>query len=549
MSEAITAPSDRAAETNCKFHPFLEALRNNAISRLRIAEDERAGTVRGGSIVGNSDVDGRKLYELYLSSFATQELRQEHTCSCCRQFFIDNANLVILTKEGRSESLLFVPNNEIPDTYRTFVDQAYVQLLDAKLVKVRYSQNDLLEIGQPVKGGFEHFSFILPFVRYQSSRFMTANQEAAEVREDVRLLTLSLNRWADNVLKHAYQLFQNDPRLNKTTFGDVVGDLIDVIEFAKSLRDHRLRNNYLHTVVMGTCKGLARVGQSALGEFLNRLQENVPVEEAVRQFLTMIKSENYMRPKAAPLAQTIEKAEDIIEKLGLKDSLRRRSLRRDEITEYFWRKSAAVEEPKEGGVFAEVQAKNAPPKAQVPMIAGGSISMASLITRKLQGAQKVEVYVSGETDRLGSLTTAVVPEAPPILHYDKPDNRWPISGYMYVKPVHPGAWGLERATWQEVQYVIPSHHAVYRMARFDPTRPTFVLVNGRDEGGLASLPLFPETLIQDLYSVRAVIEAYCATKRLENVEDGLTTWTAGVGDSIRITTADSVTTYQIGSLE
>lgn len=546
-----TTEQTQVEKTNCQFSPLIDALAHAAIERFQLAHNQR-GDKPVGLIVGNSDVDGRELYQLYLESFPTAELRQEHTCSCCQQFFNTWANLVVLTQDGRSESALFVANSEVPELYRPFVEQAYVKLLDAKITRVTYGSADgWLNIGERSKGEFEHFHFELPWVRRQRLQTLTSRQEAAEVREDVRILSRTLSRWPAPLLRTAVGVLENDTRIKGQALADTISTFIDVLANLSPLRDQRLKHNYLVSVALDKGKGVSRIGNTVLGEFLDRLGENPDTHHAaVSHLITLLDPKTYLRPQAAPNAQNIAKAEEVVGKLGLQHSLRRRALRRDELTQFVWqRPQTPAVEASEGGVFADVQARGDAPAAGLPHVDGGQISFLSFITRKLPQAKKLEVYIPGSSQLFGSLLTAADETAPPILKWDRPEARWPISSYRYLNAVHASTWGLQPHAWEEVLAVIPGDPTAYRLGG-DPIQSEFVMVNGRDMCSEVALPLFPETLIPDLYPHRAVIEAYCKKARLEDHEHGLVFFSAyQTGQRIRITTDEAIVSYVIGARE
>lgn len=529
------------------FDPFLAALQASASESLMA----NAYIQRGGvnyALVAHAAVSGDDLYKAYLDSFPTQALRQDHTCSCCKQFFRAYGNLVLVAPNGNTESLLFHSNDGIPMEYLDFVAHARAMLDNAKVDKVHYAASPTPILGQHKKGGFNHFSFHLPLILQFPDKYKSARQNTADTAEDVRLFTLSLYTWRDETLAKAAAMFQHDADLSRTSWAEVISKFRQIREGLEEIgRDHILRHNYVVSQIVQNRKGLARIGQTVLGEFLTNLDNDVPDVHAKRMFLTMIDPKDYMRPKAAPAAQTLQNAEKIVAELGIADSLRRRSLRRDELDGHtIWDKAAPAAPAERGGVFGAVQTKDQKAPAKKPTIDGGRISMAALLDKIDDDVERIEIYISGAaTKSFSSFVTEAVEGAKPILNWDHENNRNPVSTYTYTQPVQPFTWKVG-AGWNDVFAVTdkPQRWAVVHEDEFDPH---FVLVNGHDTID-SGLPLFPQTLRPELHSVRSVIEAFCRTAKLEDREQGLVVWQYGGGqEQIRLTTKDAVVTYTVVS--
>lgn len=553
MSEQheIAASSTPLHPVDDHFLPFLHALQLKVNEVLAANNQFQVGPNRY-ALIGHSVVTGDELYKLYLDSFPTQALRQDHTCSCCKHFFRDYANLVVIAPNGTTSSLLFNDSEDHPAEYLDFVAHARALLDNSKVERVHYAASSCPVIGQLHKGTYNHFSFSLPGVLQFPNKYISSYQNSAETAEDVRLLSISLHQWNDEVIAKAKAMFEHDENLSRTSWKDVLETFSQIkAGIAEIGRDHAMRHNYIVAQVVGNRKGLARIGQTVLGEFLNGLAEGGRTDAQVKsRFLTMIDPKDYMRPKASPTQQTVAAAEKIVADLGIKDALRRRSLRRDELDGHTsWDKPEEAAKRDDGGVFGHIQTKDQTNKPKLPEVNGGRISLAALVDKIHDmdaEVSKIEILIgSGTSKCFGSFVTEAVAGSRPILNWDHEDRRNPVSAYTYVDAVYPSHWGLSPG-WNEV-FAITDRPPQWEVDEVDTFDPHFVMVGGCDRVS-SSLPLFPSTLRSELHQVRSVIEAYAKAGRLEDTDQGFPVWSyKGGTEQIRLTTKNALVTYQVVS--
>lgn len=398
MSEEMQAVSpvveSQHTHVNFRFGPMLKVLKNNAeqmIIQHRVEySDSRAR-------IAHSLVSGDELYMMYLDSFHTPEARQEHTCACCKQFFRNYGNLVSLTPDGQTYSLLFDDCRSIPAEYREFTLAASTLLLGSKIEKMLYAADakSPIELGRAELGGFDHFAYQLFMVTVRPDAYKTPWQNSAALSEDVRMLHTSLSKWNDDILTRAKLLFEHDADLQRTQFAEILPRFIDVRDRYRAIKHHKQRTNYLFAVATTVRKGLVRIGQSVVGEFLSNLGEGMSTELAKKMFLNMVDTKDYLRPKAAPAAQSVAQAEKIVGDLGLKEALRRRSLRRDELDgNTIWDQLTLESKGQEtDAVFGAVVTKDQKAGVQKPTIDGGRLSLAALLDKIDDDVVRVEVDV------------------------------------------------------------------------------------------------------------------------------------------------------------
>jgi hypothetical protein len=111
-----------------------------------------------------------------------------------------------------------------------------------------------------------------------------------------------------------------------------------------------------------------------------------------------------------------------------------------------------------------------------------------------------------------ALVTAVDPASPPILQWDHPDRRNPVTWYTYPSGSPAAQWALKADVWQPVTAITRMPFEWDPAHRGDHHGPGvfFVLAGARDTAHVAGAGLFPELLRAELREVRASIEAYSA---------------------------------------
>jgi hypothetical protein len=245
----------------------------------------------------------------------------------------------------------------------------------------------------------------------------------------------------------------------------------------------------------------------------------------------------YQRPQAAPKAGAIDAAEKLVDQMGLGPSLVRRYARLEDV-ELLWRPTPAVDKPTRGGVFAGVKARGEEAKASRNLrLPGKTMTWEKFARTVLPTCRDIELFTPVRGDYVG-LTTAVHPDAPPILQWDREDRRNPVSWYRRVNGSLAGDWGLKGATWWKVTGVCDMP-ANWFGARSTYTGIVFLLNNAIDWCNNTSA-LFPETLRSELHGIRSVVEAYSNQNKLQGEDEASACGLAlGSGGPVRLRVTDA----------
>ena len=464
------------------------------------------------SVFFRTDVDGEALYEAYLSSFPTPEVRQYHTCNCCRHFFKKYGGLVYVdTQTWETESAIFPTDvSNLHPAFEHAFKTMREMVLKAKIQGVFYS--DEATYGSSHSGGWEHF-YVPGIAGHGKNRVNTARQNISEVLEDHRLMNEGLNRWPVALYETAHRYFTMDETLQHAKHH--IENLVwaqQLLEYRRQTQEHRLIHNRFWYEAATQPKARTRIAITVMGEYLQTLSTgNAALAKA--NFISNTDPKDYMRPKAAPHSATVARAEEIVEKLGVKDSLRRRALRRDELKAVKWRPAPPVP-PKFGGVFDNVKTKNQSKPLIADSVIGGTITVGKFLNKILPEAEKIFFRIPTQSsEQYFSMTTAAVEDSPSIFHYGGKE-----ASYHYRGGSHARNWGLIQGESVEVIAVIGE-----TAEKPDSQRFNFVLASGYDKNNPPAA-IFPEMLSREFHEVRSVIESFSNSAKLEEPQEGFVAW-------------------------
>lgn len=518
MSELIMH-EDRArspTQINDTFDHLVKSLQHTAELRTIAAEGHVFVTER------TTILDRNELYEAYLAGFPTAELRQEHTCSCCKDFLRTYGGLVTVDPAtGKTQSLLW-DEEKVPFEFAESVKHLRQIVEDATVDGVFYPDAKtsdaawLHTFGTARRGGFSHFALTLSGLQRRRNSVKSAYENMAESRENFRLLFASALEFKHETVEKGVAAFVNHAQLSCYSQHVETVTWLNKLQIAMRAQQHpKWRRNLVWAQVARQNTGKLRVGQTVVGEFLHALQAGESLEAAIRTFLRMVDPKDYMRPKAAPTQANIDRGEEIVAKLGLTTALVRRNATLADVpaSEYIWRPISANDDASVGeGVFSHLKAKDSTLQLRNEVINGGTMTWTKFAKKVLPLAEAIEFYVPHSKQNYGTLVTAVHADAKPILMYDREERRNPVSNYMYTGGSYSQTWGLVPYIWVKVQGILPPPTQWYR-ERTEPLDRYFLLLEDARDQNDADLALFPELIRRELHEVRATIEQFSNTGR------------------------------------
>ena len=469
------------------------------------------------------------LWEAYLGAFP-EDQRQYHNCSACRRFIKTVGGLVTISGAATSSAVWDL--DDAPELYRASVAAMLKIVKRAKVTGVFLSSD--MTIGHPVTGTWRHFSVELPKAIVFKRVTLTARQKMAERREDFTTVMRALEEFTAPMVLQALQLLKTDALYrSEKVLGQAqwLADLHAALESTKGPRA-----NVVWRAIALAPAGFCHPRSSMIGTLLDDIAAGLDFADASRKFAAKMHPLQYQRPQAAPTAGAIAQAEKLIAELGAAGSLARRFARLDDV-QTLWMPTAK-EEPKTGGVFGHLKPKGAesPPSMTAP---AQVMTWEKFQRTVLPEAHTIEALVPLRGN-FCALVTSANADAPPILQWDNPENRNPVSWYVYNGGSLASQWGVSGGSWCPVTALTfnPAHW------NYESTHHSkgvlFILDGAKDSrGASAGAGLFPEILKSDFHGIRSTIEAYSRSAKIEGHEESAACGLLfGNGSEVRLRVTD-----------
>lgn len=473
--------------------------------------------VRSGSLF---KTDAPDLYEIYLSAFKEPSERQHHTCRACQRFIEQYGSLVTIDSYGKQDSI-FWDDQEAPAELQDAIRQMMLRVGRAKVISPFYSSQDLW--GQPVTGDWRHFAAVPPpEIMFKKRGLLTAGQVMAEKKQDYIQVRRALAEFKTETLNQALGLLETDALYRSEKVKGPVQWLYDLSTAAHKLK-HQAGDNLIWRVIATAPAGFAHPRSSMAGTLLDDIAAGLPFAEVSARFKAKMHPLQYQRPTAAPAAGAIAHAEKLIEEMGLAPALRRRYATLDDV-EALWRHTWAVPPATSDGVFGHLK------KDQPAMpIEGPAVTMTwvKFHATVLLDADSIEVFLPHGRANYATLVTAVNPEAPPLLQWDRFDRRNPVSWYVYLMGSDAAQYGLINGRYYTATAVINQPSMWGDVPYLHHGKGVFFLIGGAKDSINNNLYLFPEILRSELHPVRSVIEAHSKKGKLEGKENAAATGLRG----------------------
>lgn len=495
------------------------------------------------------DVGDHDLYASYLDSLPSQD-RQHHTCHCCKQFIERYGNLAAIAPDGRLIPAIWDVVGA-DDLYADAVSAMYRAVAAGKVTGVFLASSPVW--GTPVTGTWTHFSIDVPVeLRYRRGT-LTAGQAMAAKREDYGTLQRGLAEYNRNAVAQALTLLESEALYRSEK---VVGPARFLLELhdARAKAHGRQRENVTWLAVAKAPAGFCTPRSSMVGTLLDDIVAGKSFADVKRSFADKMQPERYQRPTAAPSSGNIAQAEKLVEQMGIKASLRRRYARLEDLRTIWTPQPLPFAPAPSGGVFTHLQPSGRAPTAPPMRTAAIPITWSKFARTVIPNALKIEVYAAHQALQLVGLVTATDPAAPPILQWDRDEDRNPVSWYVYNHGSSPEEWSLRSGSWVPVTAITlqPSMWAGEEAFPHHGKSAILVLEGAKDKRS-PNLALFPEILRTELHAIRSTIEAFSKAGEIEGAAEasanGLRVGGDGASPAIRVTTSIGAATYSIDRWE
>ncbi|WP_295622168.1 hypothetical protein [Chamaesiphon sp. GL140_3_metabinner_50] len=516
---------------------YSDLLRQSIRDRFKSVTENRQGKVNLFTTATTN------LFQIFLEALPA-DFRQHHTCNSCRQFVDRFGGIVTIDPDGKTIPVMWNPEL-VPDVYAPAVTKLSSVVASAAIDNVFLS--DLRTWGTPVTGNWEHIA-IVPSqdLVFESTNFYTIYQIVAQKQQDYQMLLRGLADFPLEVAKQASSLLSNATLYRSSACIGIAKWFLDLHQQRQSARNSRLRENLTWVAVANAPSGFCHIRSGMLGTLLEDIQNGLTFEQIAQKFNAKMNPLQYLRPQAPPKAGNIAQAEKIIEQLQTAGALDRRFAKLEDL-QALWVPHSATPKVESKGIFGHLQTATTKAQRQIdmPPIVMTWEKFARTI---LPNAKSIEYFVPTSKQPYMALVTAQNPEAPPIIQWDTPEYRNPVTWYFYANGSSPNAWNLRSNAYCNVTAIVLQPSLWNQPEKFahKGEKAFLILQNVKDKQYQKGAGFFPESLKNEYHSIRSTMEAYAKNAVLKGKDEatacGIGLQKGGSWDSIllRVTTRDNL---------
>lgn len=467
-------------------------------------------------------IDGPGLVDVWLALIPAR-LRAQYKCNACRAFIIRYGGLVTIDETGQRASVLWrgKPPAEFDDAFKEMARLVESAPVDGVFV------TDQRRLGTPssppTASGHVWTHFSIQPVQLWTGRTLTADQRAAELRQDFLMISAALPLYSAATIDRAVALLESGT-LARPEKARPHAKWLQGLHKATDLSATPLRAAALiWRAVASAPAGFAHISSSVLGTLLDDIQADLPVSKIAARFADKMDPLQYQRPTAAPSDGQIKMAEGIMQKLESAGALRRRWATPFDL-KFVWAQLALP---------AQVSSlQDVPPPAAAPLPFGSGPFVFGHLKGKNKDAlpDAMMTWTKFARDVLPKVTSlhvdvpaagpfvallaAADPAAPPIFQWDREEGRNTISWYFRHPRPPASAWGLKPGPCRVIgvtlsptmwgQAPLPNH-----------ARQVFFILEGARDMNPSTLAIFPECLRSEYHPIRKTIEEFSKRGKIE----------------------------------
>ena len=271
------------------------------------------------------DCDWEILWNLYLDEFPADLnpiFRERRTldCTACRHFFRKMANVVALDEDTGEYITLFAGETEEEKEVFRLLDEHLkrakirdVFISDTKRVGLE-SNHELMLNGNVHT--WHHFYVDVPDRCVGNSSYMH------ECRSNRAVLETSTQRISKESIDIVLELIASNSLYRGDQWEDALKSFKDYLEdYEANTMDEDLFY-WVKSMELGSV--LVRMKNHSIGVLLMNITDEMPLDEAVRQYERIVAPTNYQRPKPVFTKRMLEDAQEKINELGFGQSIYRR---------------------------------------------------------------------------------------------------------------------------------------------------------------------------------------------------------------------------------
>lgn len=457
-----------------------------------------ANCADGARPLFTTDVSG--LWDAYLGSFTDPDVRQYHNCHACRQFIERYGGLVTIEEDGILAPAIW-HEDDAPEGYQPALAVMAQLVRRARVTGVFLASEPVW--GTPQTGVWRHFA-VQPAAGMVFKRAtQTAGQAMAEKREDFRTVMVALGEFTQPHLETALALLQTDALYrSEKVLGQA--EWLHALHVARDAVHGPRKANVVWRAVATAPAGFCHPRSSMIGTLLEDIAAGMRYEEVASRFADKMHPLRYQRPQAAPTTGAIAAAEKTVQQLGAAGSLARRFCRVDEV-QALWRPAAKKNDAPTGGVFGHLKPKPVQPATNI-RIPTQTMTWEKFQRTVLPSAERIE-FLAPDQGSYAALVTAVYPDAPPILQWDREDARNPVSWYFWHGGSTAASFGLRGGHFYDVE-AITLKPSMWNGGFEHQGAGVMFIIAGARESKMSGAAIFPNMLKSEFHGIRSVIEAY-----------------------------------------
>jgi hypothetical protein len=487
----------------------------------RMAKTVDDALKKGDKTVVRTSAGG--LFELFLANLPASE-RQYHRCMCCEKFFKDYGNLAMLEGNGSITPLLtMVSMAAVPAKYKQGMSLINRLVSDARITGPFFP--DVKMLGNARTGKWTHFYLTMPSKARYMGQVKSAYEAEAEKKEDFKNISRAIGEFTMPILEDVLKILNS----NAAFRGEQIVAQAEWLKTLKGALVHKktivAREKVIWYAVINAPAGFLHPRSGVLGSIIEDLEKGLSYADVAKKFSSKMDPSKYQRSEAAPSAQTVKRAEEIVAKLGAEGAFRRRFALVHEVP-LLWsprpRKPKATLSVPASSVFKGVKTKEVPKTvsyfmpAENEILKGGKMSWEKFQQKVLPSAEKIVLLTSGVA--YGCIVAPVKIGGPAILQWDLPEKRNQYSWYTYPGAMSAGDWSLGAGRWVDVTGITLKPNMWNDNTSGQAThhgKSVFFLLKGCKDARTPGLCLFPEILKSDFHEVRSAIEGLNKSKTLE----------------------------------
>ena len=506
-----------------------------------------AAPLAAGDRLFTTDVPEGLLWQLFLAEIPADR-RQHYTCRACQRFVDRFGGLVTIAADGQAHPAFWDDSPAVPAFFRGATKRMAQAVRRARVTGVFVSSERTW--GMPSNGSkkppfeWHHMAVTPPLNLVHKSVLQSADQLAAVKLEEHGMLCRGLAEFPIEFVREAHTLLSSGNLYRSEKCIGAARWLLELhVARSATMREDE-RANLVWRAVATAPAGFCHVRSGMIGTLIEDIQAGLPFADIKRKFDAKMSPIAYQRPQAPPTAGAIAQAEGIVGKLKTAGSLLRRFAKVADV-EALWKPAPPAPPPATGeGVFAHLKPKGTgevPKRTTQPAV---TITWVKFHATVLPDAERIELLVPDGRGPFTALITAVNPDAPPILQWDREDRRNPVSWYFYHEGSPASKWGLRARSWVDVTAITyqPSMWGDPDALKHQGKGAFFLLEGARDLQPPPGGGFFVESLKSEYHSVRSVLEAYAASAGVAGAEEatacGIGLQAAAKGDwnvTVRVT--------------